>query len=95
MFMKSLGGSIRPLLRSRYTFALMPLWSKHIMAYDTFQNIVVIIVLDNGTYVQREIFLIFIYLKLHLTMNGYSYKEDDFQTLMNIVIVYSTCINMT
>jgi hypothetical protein len=51
VLIESLGGSIRPLLRFRYSFVLMPLWSEHTAAYNIFHNIVAIIVLENGAYV--------------------------------------------
>jgi hypothetical protein len=52
----------------------------------------VIIILENGTHVQREVYHLF----LHHTERGMDLFiiEDNFWTLMDIIITYSIHINM-
>jgi hypothetical protein len=65
--------------------------SEHITIHNIFQDIVVTIVLENGTPIQKEV--------SHLSPTTFSNKlifftRNNFQTLIDIVIVDSTYLNM-
>jgi hypothetical protein len=69
-----------------------PCGSEHIITHDTLWDTIVIIILENGAHVQREFYHLF---PCH-TQHGMDIliTIDDFQTLMDIIIIYSIHIDM-
>jgi hypothetical protein len=69
-----------------------PCENEHIAAHDTLRNTIAVIVLENGTHIQKEVSHLFSChkwkrMEIVITING-------FQTLVNIIIVNRIYINL-
>ncbi len=69
-----------------------PCGSERIVAHDTLWDIVIAIVLESGTHVQREVSHLFL---CHIQQRVNTLiTKDDFCTLMDVIIVDSIHIDM-
>jgi NCAIR mutase (PurE)-related protein len=69
-----------------------PYENEHIAAHNTLQDTIATIVLESGTHVQKEVSHLF----FHHTQQRVDIliTRKKFQTLMDVIIVDSTCTNM-